>query len=95
MVHGALAVAAGDEHRRRTERMELLGQHAPVLGLHLTEHLCLFEVRRHDGRQRKESRHERFDRVVLEQLCTAGRDHHRVDDERDGLFRSGNPQRLR
>ena len=88
VVHRALAVAAGDEHGRRAERVQLLGQHAPILGLDLAERLCLVEVRRDDGREREEPRHEGLDRVVLEQLRTAGRDHHRVDDERDAAARA-------
>ena len=45
--------------------------------------LRLAQVRRHDGRERKQARYERLDRVVLQQLRTRARDHHRIDDKRD------------
>ena len=44
--------------------------------------LRLVEVRRHDGRKRKETGHQRLDRIVLKQPRTGAGDHDRVDHER-------------
>ncbi len=54
----------------------------------------LVEVRRHDGRERKELADERVDGVVLEQLRAGARDHDRVDDERHGMLAEVRGDRL-
>ena len=46
----------------------------------------LVEVRRHDGRERKEPRDQHVDRVLEQQLRARARDHHRIDDERDATL---------
>ena len=94
MIHRALAVAAGDEHRGRTERVELLGEHATILGVDLAERLSLVEVRRDHGRERKEQRDERLDGIVLEQLRAGGGDHDRIDDERHRMLGEERRHRL-
>ena len=83
MVDRMLAVPAGDECRRRTELVQPFGQSTPVLHVEPGERLRLAQVRRHDGRERKEAPDERVDGVVLEQLRAGARDHHGIEDERD------------
>ena len=80
VVDGVLPVPAGDEHHRRTELVQALGQRAPVLDVEARERLGLGKVRGHDGCERKQLRDERLHGVVLEQLGARARDHHRIDD---------------
>src|SRR5207253_9210026 len=47
--------------------------------------LCLVEVRGNNGGERKEPADERVDGVVLQQPRSRARDHHGIDDERDGV----------
>ena len=52
---------------------------------HAGERTGLVQVRRHDGRERKEPLDQRLDGVVLEELRARGSDHHGIDDERHGM----------
>jgi hypothetical protein len=80
-----LAVAAGDDHRRRSESVDPLGQLA--LRSLARELLCLGKVGGDDRGQREEQADQRLDRVLLEQPRPGARDHHRIDDERTGMRR--------
>ena len=98
MVDGLLAVPARDDHRRCAELVQPLGELA-ARAVEAGERDRLVEVRRHDGRERKETRDQRVDRVVEQQLRARARDHHRVDDERHAALmqevRDGVDDRLR
>ena len=48
------------------------------------EGLCFVPIRRHDRREREQPRHELVDRVILQELRAAARDHDRIHDQRDG-----------
>src|SRR5204863_5947139 len=80
MVDGLVAVPAGHDNRGRPELVQPLGELA-ARSISARERLRLEQVRRDDGRERKEPPDERCDGVVLEQLRAGARDHHRVDDE--------------
>ena len=76
-----VAVAAGDDHGRRAELVQPLGELAPrCLAARERDRLGRFGVTTvASGNSRATSA---LDRVVLEQLRARARDHHRVDDER-------------
>ena len=76
-----IAVAAGDDHSRRSQLVKPLGERPPR-ALEPCERNRLEQVRGHDGCERKEPPDEHLDRVVLEQRGARAGDHHRVDDER-------------
>ena len=85
----SLAVAAGDDHRRRAELVRAARPARAAAPLAPGERLRLGQVRRHDRREREQPLDERLDRVVLEQPRARARDHHRVDDERHADARRG------
>ena len=85
MIDRVVAVTARDERRRRAERDEPLGElrTRPLA----REGARLGQVGRHDRGEREEQRHERGDRIVLEQPRTRRGDQYGVDDERSPMSR--------
>jgi len=83
MVDCVSAVATGDDHRRRAEAVDSLGELAarPLPG----QRLGLNQVRRDHGRQGEEPVDERLDGRVLQQPGSRAGHHHGVDDERNPM----------
>ncbi len=84
VVDRVVAVSACDDHRRRTELVQSNGELA-ARRVDARKCLRLHQVRRDDGRERKQTPYERVHGVVLEQLCARRRNQHRVDDQRRGM----------
>src|SRR5262249_18147670 len=49
------------------------------------ERFGLVEVRGHHRRQREQTRHKRLDCIVLQEPRARARNHHRIDDQRNGM----------
>jgi DEAD/DEAH box helicase domain-containing protein len=83
------AVPARHDDRPRPELMDRERELTPLDVIRVgdpDERTCLVEVRRDHRREREEPRDEHRDGVVLEELGARRGNHHRVDDEGNGLI---------